>query len=154
MEGSTTIPQGSRPEAGPKRETERTCTQCSITKPIDEFDRFQKRKHIRQQCNTCVRLRRRWWILATKYGLSREQFTDMMQKQNGVCAICRCEMTTVRFKQPSVDHSHKTGKVRGLLCHGCNVGIGMLKESPIRLRAAIEYLERHGHSDDIVSSSG
>lgn len=154
MEGSTTIPQGSRPEVGPKRETERFCTQCRQTKPIEQFDRYKGGRLIRKQCQSCVRTRRHWWLLAQRYGVTKDQFVQLLEKQNGQCAICGGSMTTVRFKRPSVDHCHKTGKVRGLLCHGCNTGIGMMKESPIRMRAAAEYLERHGRSDDIVSSSG
>ena len=160
MEGSETIPQGSRPEAGPKRETECLCTQCQQTKPIEQFDRYRPRggyagpQLLRKQCQTCVRTRRYWWFIATKYSVSKDQFMSMLSEQRGLCAICKCSMDTARFKRPCVDHCHKTGKVRGLLCQSCNIGIGMLKDSPIRLKAAIEYLERHKPSDDMAPSSG
>lgn len=153
MEGSTTMPQGSRPEVGPKRETVRYCTQCQETKSLDDFDRCNHRKLIRMQCKTCVRTRRHWWLLAKRYGVSKDQFMRLLQEQNGVCAICKCEMASARFKRPSVDHCHKTGRVRGLLCSCCNTGLGLFKDSPERFRSAIAYIDRHNQTGEIVSSS-
>jgi hypothetical protein len=63
----------------------------------------------------------------------------MLEQQNGVCAICHGNCTT--WKALSVDHDHRTGKVRGLLCQTCNTGIGALDDSPDLLRRALEYLE-------------
>jgi cytochrome c peroxidase len=73
------------------------------------------------------------------YGITLEDYADMFSKQNGVCAICKEECTTK--KSLSVDHSHKTGKVRGLLCNGCNTSLGRFKDDVVVLKAAIKYLE-------------
>jgi len=75
--------------------------------------------------------------LRYKYGIEPEAFDAILAKQDGVCAIC---------KKPSeerlhVDHDHKTNKVRGLLCGGCNRALGLMKDSPETLRAAAEYLD-------------
>jgi hypothetical protein len=59
----------------------------------------------------------------------------MVSKQGGICAICR------ETKIDRIDHDHKTGKVRGLLCHCCNAALGLFRDLPDRLRAAAEYLE-------------
>lgn len=72
------------------------------------------------------------------YGLSAEQFACMREKQGGCCAICGASQ-----KQLVVDHCHDTGRVRELLCHSCNRGIGMLADSHERLQAAADYLRRH-----------
>lgn len=60
----------------------------------------------------------------------------MLAEQDGRCKICG------QLKKLNVDHDHATGEVRGLLCHGCNVGIGFFRDSPELLRSAIDYLVR------------
>jgi hypothetical protein len=61
----------------------------------------------------------------------------MLKLQSGKCKLCFIDIKTKSY----VDHNHKTGKIRGLLCNGCNAGIGMLKEDINVLNRAIEYLE-------------
>ena len=73
------------------------------------------------------------------YKLSIEEYSRMVASQNGKCAICH-EVPKVQL---SVDHSHKSGKNRGLLCQACNVSLGNMRDNPLRLRAAAEYLERY-----------
>ena len=74
------------------------------------------------------------------YGLSAIEFDKMIVQQNGVCAICREPEREERSL--SVDHDHKTGRDRSLLCSGCNKAIGFLRESPLLARAAAMYLEQ------------
>ena len=81
--------------------------------------------------------RERWQQIKKKYGLSLEQFNEMLAIQAGCCAICR---DSFGEETPRVDHDHKTGMVRGLLCHPCNVAIGLFKESVPSLANAITYL--------------
>jgi len=69
------------------------------------------------------------------YGITPEQYEAMRQAQNGQCGICGKQVTL------SVDHNHKTGKVRGLLCRNCNFLIGAAKESPSSPIKAIKYLQ-------------
>lgn len=77
--------------------------------------------------------------LRFKYGLTEAEYLAMAEQQGGLCAICHRPPRKVLH----VDHCHKTGRVRGLLCHACNVGLGWLGDEPSRMRAAIEYLTRH-----------
>lgn len=70
-----------------------------------------------------------------KYGITADEYAEMVEASKGLCAICRKPM-----KRPCIDHCHETGKVRGLLCHNCNVGIGNLRDDPDIMRAAIRYL--------------
>lgn len=71
-----------------------------------------------------------------KFGLTIEQFETMVNEQGRACAICGDSPETL-----CVDHCHNTGKVRGLLCHGCNRGIGLLRDNPDILRKAAAYVE-------------
>ena len=90
---------------------------------------------------------RRKWQLRYKYGLSMEQYEQLLNSQRNVCAICgQSETRTFRgiVSPLSVDHDHDTGKVRGLLCYGCNAGIGRLKDSPSFLTKAAHYLRSYG----------
>jgi hypothetical protein len=75
-----------------------------------------------------------------QFGLTQEDYDKMLHSQNGHCAICG-NGTNGNKKNFCVDHDHETGKVRGLLCHNCNVSVGLMKESPLLLRKAAEYLE-------------
>lgn len=79
-------------------------------------------------------------VLRKKFGLSLEDYDAMMTKQDNRCAICGSYQT---YKKLAVDHDHKTGKVRGLLCNDCNIGIGYLKDNEQTLENAIEYLKRN-----------
>lgn len=77
------------------------------------------------------------------YGISPEQYYLILRQQQGRCAICRRKPTDIRL---GVDHTHDDAqRVRALLCHQCNVGIGLFKESQTLLAAAIIYLEQHKH---------
>lgn len=80
--------------------------------------------------------------LMKKYGITPEQHLEMFNLQGRKCAICGAgeQLTSKQF--PHVDHCHKTGKVRGLLCQKCNHGIGLFNDNPELLRAAASYLER------------
>jgi Recombination endonuclease VII len=79
---------------------------------------------------------RRRSALRSRYGISLEEYERLLASQNGACAICE-----EKFEQtPCVDHCHKTGKVRGLLCLKCNTGLGCYDDDPARMLAATIYL--------------
>lgn len=72
-----------------------------------------------------------------KYGISGDDFRKLLKKQKGKCPICGRSLV----KNPSVDHDHATGEIRGLICNLCNLAIGNAGDSPDRLRAMARYLE-------------
>lgn len=72
----------------------------------------------------------------SKYGITKAIYTSMVDSQGGKCAICG------RIAALVVDHSHETGKVRGLLCSNCNSGLGFMGDNPVVLRTAADYLAR------------
>lgn len=71
-----------------------------------------------------------------KYGLTPQEFNTLLRKQRGRCRICRHKLS-----KPCIDHCHKSNRVRGLLCHLCNVGLGHFRDDAKLLRSAIKYLE-------------
>lgn len=75
------------------------------------------------------------------YGLTLEKYNQMLEAQEGGCAICGDKQAkTKRNGRFCIDHDHATGEVRGLLCSHCNRGIGLLGDNPDKLKAAAEYL--------------
>ena len=73
-----------------------------------------------------------------RYGITTEQFQDLIREQGGACAICRRPFE----RTPHLDHDHETKQIRGVLCNGCNSGLGMFGDSVLRLLDAAQYLIR------------
>lgn len=87
----------------------------------------------------------RAYNLRTKYGMTSENYEQMVEDQNGVCAICGKPETKKQCGKPQllvVDHDHVTGKVRGLLCWHCNAKLGHLEDIDFVLKARF-YLALH-----------
>jgi hypothetical protein len=135
-------------------ETPRACRTCGKTKPADDFHRHQGSRRV--HCKDCMRAQHRERYRATNgkdrvfdqslqrlYGITLEQYNQMLDGQGHVCGLCGEAPDTK--KRMHVDHNHVTGRIRALLCHHCNLLIGNAKESMDRLRLAIAYLERHGN---------
>ena len=81
----------------------------------------------------------KWARIKKEYGLSEKNFNDLFLSQGAKCAIC---LDAITHESAHIDHCHKSGKVRGLLCSRCNQGIGLLRESRIIMLSAIKYLEK------------
>lgn len=131
------------------------CSQCGETDPGRRAKSADTTK-----CKTCVTLHTQQWAaenreryehhqrafdLRTKYGITLENYEDLLVAQLGRCAICQTDDPPIRSGAKihwHVDHCHVTGRVRGLLCFRCNQGLGLLGDDPERLRQAIAYLER------------
>jgi len=77
--------------------------------------------------------------LKKNYGISLEQYNEMFDKQKGRCAICGTHQNELK-QMLSVDHCHETNRIRGLLCNGCNRGIGYLKDDIRIVENALKYL--------------
>jgi Recombination endonuclease VII len=81
--------------------------------------------------------------LKSLYGLSVDQYNDLLRAQHGACAICG----NGQSGRLHVDHCHDSGSVRGLLCNRCNRAIGLLGDDPAILRRAISYLLRSSRKE-------
>ena len=84
--------------------------------------------------------------LKRQYGLTFEEFDAMLSSQENACAICGTKQPSKnrgRTRRFHVDHCHKTGKVRGLLCKSCNIALGEIEDNIHTLKSMIQYLESH-----------
>ncbi len=84
--------------------------------------------------------------VAWRFNIARDDYYSMIENQNNKCEICKQSETRLfkgKLMRLCLDHNHQTGKVRALLCHACNTGIGKFKENIELLQAAIDYLNHH-----------
>ena len=128
------------------------CNKCGIEKELSEFhERRKKCKDCKNEEQRRIKIdhperyakyqkRASWYKKQKLYGLNQEQYENMVKDQNNSCAICLNKFKDKRGKH--VDHSHKTDKVRGILCNSCNLALGKFKDSPDYLKSAILYLRR------------
>jgi hypothetical protein len=130
------------------------CSTCGENKDLSLFDRDPRYKsgHRSQciKCNQTGKIRSTLQKNLRKYGLSIEEYEARVDGQGGLCKICRqpeTRITRPNAKVPlkftprlAVDHDHRTGKIRGLLCHKCNVGLGNFNDNKELLLAAYKYL--------------
>jgi hypothetical protein len=77
-----------------------------------------------------------------KFGIGKGDVAELLSAQGDVCAICRAPIVLSGRRGAQVDHDHSTNVIRGVLCSPCNLALGHMKDSPDRLRAAADYLER------------
>lgn len=112
-----------------KKKEQGLCLSCGERKENDNI----------LHCNSCKR-KRMGIRLKSLYGITIEEYDRLLSLQNHVCGICGKRETT-KDGYLHVDHCHRTGKVRGLLCGMCNIGIGLLGESVETLERAIRYLK-------------
>lgn len=122
----------------------KTCTKCQVGKGLAEFHpRRASPDGLKSWCKQCCREKKKadgpGRNLRERYGLTMDDYAAMLAAQLGGCAICR---KPARAKSRLfVDHDHKTGRVRGLLCLSCNTMIGHAADSPDVLRAGAVYLD-------------
>jgi len=133
------------------------CTICKTPKENIEYSIKRGARRVRNyssSCKECDKLRlekysktrvyknlAKQYQIKYKFKLSIEDWNKMYNNQNGCCAICEIHQDKLN-KNLAVDHDHKTGKVRGLLCQTCNTAIGLLKDNIEILNKAIKYLNK------------
>jgi hypothetical protein len=125
----------------------RFCPDCDSVKPLTEFPRNRSDSTgYANYCKPChnargkevkQRLHGGWreYHLRHRYGIGQVDFDEMLLLQGGVCAICGAG------DPQHVDHDHRTGRVRGILCFNCNGGLGQFRDDPAILAQAITYLK-------------
>ena len=136
-------------------ETHKRCPICGELKNRSEFGKWKSRKDgLTAYCKNCFNNKNKKWQeenldkLPTldqkrnssrkrKFKLSAEDYNKMLVDQNNQCDICKKEIG----REAAVDHCHSTGKVRGLLCRNCNLGLGGFKDNIETIRKAIKYVK-------------
>ncbi|MEV6488632.1 endonuclease VII domain-containing protein [Actinoplanes sp. NPDC051633] len=124
----------------------RWCPDCSAAKPLAEFPRNASgRGGHGSYCKPCHNARgkanldrrggSREYHLRRRYGIGQSEFDELLAAQGGRCAICGTD------NPEHVDHDHRTGWVRGILCFNCNGGLGQFRDDPDFLASAITYLK-------------
>ncbi len=123
----------------------KACTHCGEDKPLGTgFSPTKIGSGYASWCRECSRRGVANGYMLKHYGITLTDYNTILESQNGCCAICGVEEIAQREMWPTrrmpVDHDHKADKVRGILCHNCNVGLGHFRDDPKLLMAAAEYL--------------
>jgi hypothetical protein len=119
----------------------KTCIKCGESKPLSEFYKnIVNRDGKHHRCKKCMIDYQGTRHYRVKYNMTREDRQNLIDQQNGQCAICGYFFKSE--KHTHIDHCHTTGKIRGILCSYCNVALGLLKDSPEILENAIKYLKK------------
>lgn len=104
-----------------------------------EYRKSERGRRVRKEHYQKNKEAKRLYCIEKTYGLNSEDYTQMLNKQNGQCLICNDSENNGR--NLCVDHCHNTGRVRGLLCDKCNLSIGLLRDDAIRVKKLFEYLK-------------
>lgn len=131
------------------------CSACFLYLPLLDFHKNGKQgMGYRNRCIDCrkkdefvyrqthkvqIALAMRKVKLRWKFGITIQEYENMFREQLGCCLICRRNQAEFKVKL-GIDHDHNTGKVRGLLCHDCNTGLGKFRDSPELLYRAAQYI--------------
>ena len=144
--------------------SEKICIICNINKPITDFpSRTGAHKHLfDSRCKQCKNKENTLWRQqnldkVTEYrekdnwnlkkrcarrGITETDFLNKLKQQEYACAICE---ELIDINNSAIDHNHKTGDFRGILCTTCNRALGMFRDSPKVLEKAIDYLMLQGY---------
>ena len=139
---------------------ERKCNKCGEVKDLEtgfyktgrKTDKNKENRHY--TCKECTKARvkaahhadpslQRRRDLKRLYGITLEEYDDMLERQGSKCACCGSEDARGKHNVFCVDHDHVTGKVRELLCKDCNIVLGIINDSPEHLMRLIQYIARH-----------
>ena len=111
------------------------CKECIKKRLRDKFN--QNYHHNLEKKRIAYRNKHKFKNIKSQYGIEKDEYFVLITKSNGICSICN-----KKINNPQIDHCHKTGKVRGILCANCNLGLGNFKDDINSLKNAIKYLEK------------
>ena len=138
---------------------EKKCTKCGEVKQETDFyktgrktDKNPNNRH--SVCKECTKARlkvsasqsperKRELHLRRYYGITPEEYDEMLEMQSGKCAVCKTDTAGGKHNVFCVDHDHVTGKVRELLCKDCNIVLGIINDSPEHLGRLMAYIIKH-----------
>ena len=135
------------------------CIKCGVEKPLNLFRKKLDGKYgVGAQCKSCINAAQtrpkkpkrtkeetknlyKSRAFFKKYGIHRSDFDLLRAKQDNKCAICKGNLEN--NKKSHMDHCHASGKLRGVLCTKCNVGLGMFQDNMENLKSAVKYLKKY-----------
>lgn len=116
------------------------CHQCREIKTLDNFFKTRSIKDGHSNCcRQCINNKGKRFI---KYGITKVDYDNLLIKQNNQCAICGIHLNVDNSTRAHIDHCHKTGIIRGILCHACNKMLGFARDNVVILEKSIEYLKK------------
>lgn len=133
----------------------KTCSHCGKTKLVNEYYNSQLKSGYAASCKTCLKTirkkrfdsnpdyfkrRARDLRYQLDYGITLDDYEQLLTKQNNQCDICGTDTPVGGRENFAIDHDHSTGKIRGLLCNDCNLGLGSFQDNKESLKKAIQYL--------------
>lgn len=144
-------PARQRKQAVPRpTEGKQECRTCGEVKSYDDFYWQADKGRLAYYCKHCKKVQDKAYrdgnpreyrskVLKRKYGITAAEFDQMLAAQGGGCAICETDVNP-DSRSLAVDHCHKTGKVRGILCGRCNKALGLLRDDVLLFEKAVTYL--------------
>lgn len=139
----------------------KTCSKCHVEKEVSEYyTQIRNTDGFTSYCKLCYKLQRSEAVknipgkrhsnnmasVKKLYGITEDQLQIMLWKQQGCCAICGVDfgknLIKNKGRQYTIDHSHDTGKVRGLLCAACNIYIGVMEKQNSGSSIIKDYITR------------
>lgn len=126
------------------------CKKCMNDVSLNRIKSMSDKERSEHYKNNRIRLGKDYfktYRLKSNYGISLQEFNLMYEKQNKKCYICEKK---IEGRDVKVDHDHKTGKVRKLLCHNCNTSLGLLNDDEKLFHKCEMYLKEH---NDFISKS-
>jgi len=136
------------------RNKERLKREGRVSRPSKEYHREWRRRNRERLREKHLEWRRanpdalKEIRLRRKYGISTDELSALFLAQNGKCAICGKQLDmlapSLSGLRPNIDHDHRTGKVRGLLCKGCNTSLGVFGDDLVGILRVVDYLVSHG----------
>ena len=137
------------------------CYACGKTKFLDEYYKCNTR-YRQRECKDCCRERKYAWYktekgkrssantkLKRRFGITLSEYENLLGIVNNRCQICGAT-ESVNSHRLGVDHDHKTGAIKGILCKACNSGIGYFQDNIDSLKAAVKYLEDFNRSGGVI----
>lgn len=134
----------------------KVCSKCGISQPLKFFPKNKGCKNgIRSVCKLCVNeYRKKWWRngggrerqrdtnLKRAYGIDSSEWQRLFELQKGQCASCGRHQSEMS-KSLHVDHCHRSGKIRSLLCDKCNRALGIMDENAVAIKKLSEYADEY-----------
>lgn len=138
------------PSGGRQRVFGDLCKDCKIS--LDQYNSVFKLFRLQARCKECFKIHhdsipsrskeaRKEQYVNWKWGLSINEYNKKSELQSHACAICKQICSTGR--KLAIDHNHKTNVIRDLLCHNCNIALGLLNEDETIIQNMLDYLKKH-----------